>query len=71
MIFYAEGVSLMILTFFFYIFLFIFPLYNMWTKLHIHVYIIFSPIVVLRCKYLHIVLNATHQDLIANPFQEQ
>ena len=44
------------------------PLYSMGTQLHIHVYIIFSPIVALRCKYLDIVLRATQQDLIASPF---
>ena len=43
----------------------------MGTKLRIHVYIIFPPIVVLRYKYLDIVLSATQQDLIVNPFQEQ
>ena len=47
-----------------------FPLFSMGTKILIHVYIIFSPIV-LRCKYLDIVLSATQQDLITNPFQEQ
>ena len=51
--------------------IFFFPLYSMEIKLHIHVYIIFPPIVVLRCKYLDIVLSATQQDLIVNPFQEQ
>lgn len=34
-----------------------FPLYNIGTQLHIHVNIIFSPIVVLRSKYLDIVLS--------------
>ena len=48
-----------------------FPLYSMETKLNIHVYIIFLPIVMLRCKYLDIVLSATPQDFIVNPFQEQ
>ena len=43
----------------------------MGTQLHIHVYIIFSPIVMLRSKYLDIVLSATQQDLIFNPFQKQ
>ena len=64
--------------YFFYFFKFIFycyfqriPMYSMGTQLHIHVYIIFSPIVMLRCKYLNIVLRATQQDLIVNPFQEQ
>ena len=47
------------------------PLYSMGTQLHIHVYIRFPPIVVLRCKHLDIVLSATQQDLIVNPFQEQ
>ena len=41
------------------------------TKLHVHVYILFPSIAVLRCKYLDIVLNATHQDLTVNPFQQQ
>ena len=48
-----------------------FTLYSMGTQLHIHVYIIFSPIVMLHCKYLDIVLSATQQDLIVNPFQKQ
>ena len=43
----------------------------MGTKLHIHVYMLFPPIIVLLCKYLDIVLNATQQDLIVDPFQEQ
>ena len=43
----------------------------MGTKLHMHVYTLFPPIVVLQCKYLDIVLSATQQDLIVNPFQEQ
>ena len=38
----------------------------MGTKSPIHVYIILPPIVVLQCKYLDIVLNATQQDLIVN-----
>ena len=53
------------------IYVFFFPLYSMGTKLHIHVYILFPPIVMLQCKYLDIVLNATQLDLIVNPFQEQ
>ena len=53
------------------IYLFIyFLLYNMGTTLYIHVYKLFPPIVVLQCKYLDIVLKATQQDLIVNPFQE-
>ena len=47
------------------------PLYNMGTQLQKHVYIIFSPIVVLHFKYLDIVLSATQQDLIVNPLQKQ
>ena len=39
------------------------------TQLHIHVYIIFSPIVVLRCKYLDIDLSATQQDLMLIHFK--
>ena len=53
------------------LFIYFFPLYGMGTKLHIHVYLIFPPIVVLRCKYLDTVLKAAQRDLIANPFQEQ
>ena len=41
------------------------------SHLNIHVYIIFPPIVVLRCKYLDIVLSALQQDLIVSPFQKQ
>ena len=37
---------------------------------YIHAYIFFPPIVVLQCRYLDIVLNATQQDLTVNPFQE-
>ena len=50
---------------------FFFLLYSMGTQLDIHVYIIFSPIVMLHCKYLDIVLSATQQDLIVSPFQKQ
>ena len=57
--------------FFNFIFYLFFPLYSMGTKLYIHVYIIFPPIVVSWCKYLDIVLSATQKDLIVNPFQEQ
>ena len=45
--------------------------YSMVTQLHVHVYILFSPIILLHHKWLHIVLSATQQDLIANPFQKQ
>ena len=41
------------------------------TQLYIYVYILFSPIVMLHHKWLDIVLSATQQDLIANPFQKQ
>ena len=37
---------------------FFFPLYIMGTQLHIHVYVLFSPIIMLCHKYLDIVLNA-------------
>ena len=36
----------------------------MGTKLHIPIYIIFPPIIMLQCQYLDIVLSATQQDLI-------
>ena len=57
--------------FLFVVVVYFFPLYSMGTKLHMHVYILFPPIVVLWYKYLDIVLNASQQDLIVNPFQEQ
>ena len=41
----------------------------MGAKIHLHVYIFFPPFVLLQYKYLDIVLNATQQDLIVNPFQ--
>ena len=41
----------------------------MGAKVHLHVYIFFPPFVLLQYKYLDIVLNATQQDLIVNPFQ--
>ena len=41
------------------------------TQLHIQVYILFSPVIMLHHKWLDIVLSATEQDLIANPFQKQ
>ena len=41
----------------------------MGTKLHLHVYIFFLPFVLLQYDYLDIVLKATQQDLIVNPFQ--
>ena len=53
---------------FYFIFLIFFPLYNMGTKLHIHLYILFPPIIALQCKYLDTVLNATQQNLTVNPF---
>ena len=50
---------------------FFFPLYSTGTQLHIQVYILFSPIMVLRHRYLDIVLRAAQQDLTVNPFQKQ
>ena len=47
------------------------PLYSMGTQLHIHVYIIFSPVVVLCCKCLDLVLSATQQDRIVSALQKQ
>ena len=41
------------------------------TQLHIHVYILFSPTIMLHHKWLDIALRATQQDLTANPFQKQ
>ena len=41
------------------------------TQLYIYVYILFSPIILLNHKWLDIVLRATQQDFIANPFQRQ
>ena len=48
----------LILFFYYYFFNLLFPLYNMGTKLHLHVYIFFPPFVLLQYKYLDIVLNA-------------
>jgi len=48
-----------------------FLLYSMVTQLHIHLYILFSYIIRLHHKWLDTVPSATHQDLIANPFQKQ
>ena len=68
LIFYIiRGLTLMFL----FLVKFFFPLCSMGAQLHIHVYIIFSPIVVLCSKYLDIVVSAKQQDLIVNPFQEQ
>jgi len=50
---------------------FFFPLCSMGTQLHIHVYILLSPIIMLHGKKLEVVLSATQQDLIANPFHRQ
>ena len=47
-----------------------FLLYSMVSQLHKHVYILFSPIIMLHHKWLDIVPSATQQDLIANPFQK-
>ena len=48
-----------------------FLLYSMVTQLHIHVYFLFSHIIMLHHKWLDIVPSATQQDLIAYPFQRQ
>ena len=48
-----------------------FLLYSMVAQLHIHVYILFSHIIMLHHKWLDIVPRATQQDLIAYPFQRQ
>ena len=48
-----------------------FLLYSNLTQLHIHVYILFSHIIMLYHKWLDRVPNATQQDLIAYPFQRQ
>ena len=72
-----ENIYLFIYLFFIYFLLlfpqhsYFFPLYSLGTQLPIHAYLIFSPIVVLHCKYLDIVLSAAQQDLIVNPFQAQ
>ena len=50
---------------------FFFLLYSKVTQLHIHIYILFSHIIMLHHKWLDIVLSATQQDLIASPFQRQ
>jgi len=64
--------------FIFFIFFFLFPqyiifflLYSMVTQLHIHVYTLFSHIIMLHHKWLDIVPSATQQDLNVNPFQRQ
>ena len=44
-----------------------FLLYSMVTQFHIHVYILFSHIIMLHQKLLDIVPSAVQQDLIANP----
>ena len=41
--------------------------HSMVTQLHIHVYILFSHIIMLHHKWPDIVPSATEQDLIANP----
>ena len=42
--------------------------YIMVTQLHMHVCILFSPIIMLHDKWLDIVLSETQQDLTDNPF---
>ena len=49
---------------------FFFLLYSLVTQLHIHVHILFSHMIMLHHKWLDVVLSATQQDLIANPFQK-
>ena len=44
-----------------------FLLYSMVTQLQIHVYIVFSHIIVLHHKWSDILSSAKKQDLIANP----
>ena len=48
-----------------------FLLYNKVTQLYIHVYILFSHIIMLHHKWLDIVPSAIEKDLIAYPFQRQ
>ena len=48
-----------------------FLLYRKVTQLHIHIYTLFSHIIMLHHKWLDIVFSATQQDLIAYPFQMQ
>ena len=48
-----------------------FLLYSMVTQLHIHVYILFSHIIMRHHKWPDRVPSATQQDAIANPFQRQ
>ena len=48
-----------------------FLLYSKVTQSDIHVYILFSHIIMLHRKWLDVVPSATQQDLIANPFQRQ
>ena len=50
---------------------FFFLLCSMVPQLHIHVYILFSRIIMLCHKWLDIVPSAIQQDLIANLFQRQ
>ena len=51
-------------------FLFFFPHCTAWRPSYTYMYTFFPPLfVLLRCKYLDKVLNATQQDLIVNPFQ--
>ena len=45
--------------------------YSVVIQSHIHVYILFSHIILLQHKWLDIVPSATQQYIIANPFQRQ
>ena len=46
-----------------------FPLYSKGIKLSLHVDFFSPPFVLLQYEYLDIVLNATQQDLLVNPFE--
>ena len=66
--------GLLVLSFFLLYFpntLLFFLLYSTVTQIHIHVYILFSPMTMLHHQRLDIIPSATQQDLIANPFQRQ
>ena len=48
-----------------------FLLYSKVTQLYIHVYILFSHIIMLHHEWLDIVPSAIQQELTAYPFQKQ
>ena len=71
---FQKGISFLFfftILFYFYFFntLFFFLLCSVVTQLYIHVYILFSHIIMLRYKWLDIVPSATQKDIIADPFQ--